>query len=399
MVELRRACFIIWVSALVTMAGGCSRPIGTISGSNEVLPQLRSVFDDLDNAVNEGRGYKDFLNPDGFPTGGLLAWSESYLMQGYAEMFRATGDERYLDKLYAHIESVTRNRDDFRGQEDWKGALVPAWGTDRFTEGGEWLHFVVDTGMITYPMLEFVQLVREFKIERLSDEVEAVLARVKEAVDYHDREWALQETGFGLYTFPEDFYSRANYVCPLSQQAAMGRSLLLLWTLTGEEKYRRKATDIAAALRSSFQDGGDGGYIWGVNVGVILDSNPVADISHSTITIHFVDLAYKAGIQFASDDLGKIVATVKRLFKGGRVADLIDGTGDYTYEITAGQYTFLTPYDCEIWKLCYDLLFEVHRVDLTAKYFQEDWWGTVMLGIARLANNARYIEAGQGGQS
>ncbi len=30
---------------------------------------LQEVFDDLDQGVNEGRGYKDYLNTDGFPTG------------------------------------------------------------------------------------------------------------------------------------------------------------------------------------------------------------------------------------------------------------------------------------------------------------------------------------------
>lgn len=357
-----------------------------------LIRSLREVFDELDMTVNEGAGYKDFLNPDGFPTGALLAWSESYLMQAYAEMFRATGDEYYLNKLYEHIKSVMRNRDDFRGQVDYKGNLVPAWGTDRYTKGEEWLHFVVHTGMITYPMLEFVQLVRECGIKRLLPESEAVLTRVKEAIDYHDKDWVLQDSGFGLYTFPEDFYGKSNYVCPLSHQAAMGRSLLLLWKLTGEERYRRKAADIAAALRHSFQETEQGTYVWGVNLGPLSDNNRAADISHSTITVHFVALAHEASIEFTADDMEKLTVTVKRLFCGDRIADRIDGTGDYTYEITAGQYAFLTPYDSEIWKLCHNLLFETYRVDLTAKYFQEDWWGTVMLGIARLASSAKHVE-------
>ena len=398
MLKSRGIWFIILTSVLVTLAAGCSQRSEPSARSNQLLLQLQLVFDDLDNAINEGKGYKDFLNSDGFPTGALLAWSESYLMQAYAEMFQATGDERYLDKLSDHVESVLRNRDDFRGQVDWKGDLAPAWGTDRYTKEGDWKHFAVHTGMITYPMLEFVQLVREFGIDRLSDEAEAILVRVKEAVDYHDKEWVVQDLGFGLYTFPEDYYGRPNYICPLNQQAAMGRSLLLLWKLTGEERYRQKATDIAAALKYSFQEDEQGAYVWGVNLGPPSHSNPVDDISHSTITIHFVTLAHQAGIEFTANDMEKITSTVKRLFSGGRVARRIDGTGDYAYEIAAGQYAFLTPYDREIWKLSHDLLFEIYRVDLTAKYFQEDWWGTVMLGIARLANNAKYIKVGGGSQ-
>jgi hypothetical protein len=126
--------------------------------SSTRLQSQQEVFDDLDQRVNEGRGYKDYLKPDGFPTWALLAWSESYLMQAYAEMFRATGGRRYLDKLYDHINSVIYNRDDIRGQVDYKDELVPALRTDRYTKDKAWMHFAAHTGMITYPRLEFVQL-------------------------------------------------------------------------------------------------------------------------------------------------------------------------------------------------------------------------------------------------
>lgn len=358
-----------------------------------IKPQsLREVFDALDQQVNEGRGYKDNLNTDGFPTGALLAWSESYLMQSYAEMFRATRDENYLDKLYEHIDSVMHNRDDFREQVDYKGELIPAWGTNRYTKNKTWMHFAVHTGMITYPMLEFVQLVRNFRIQRLTKEAETVLALVQESVNYHDKEWKPQETGYGLYTYPEDFYHKSNYVLPLNQQAAMGRSLILLWKLTNEKKYFERARDIALAIKASLQPAKFGGYVWGVQIGPLSDNNGLEDISHGAITIDFIRLAYEEGIVFTSQDIQRITFTIKHLLADGRAERYVDGTGDYSYEIAAGQYAFLTPYDHEIWQLCYKLLFEIYRVDLTAKYFQEDWWGTVMLGIARLANNAKYIE-------
>jgi len=185
---------------------------------SNILPQskniesLKKVFDKLDKRVNEGKGYQDYLNPDGFPTGALLAWSQSYLMQGYAEMFRATGDEYYLDKLFEHVKAVMRNRDDFRGQRNWKGDLVPDWGTDRYRKVGDWKHLVVIAGMITYPMLDFVRLVREYRIERLEEEAEEILSRVKETVDYHNAQWVVQESGFGLYTYDEGYYGISNYV-------------------------------------------------------------------------------------------------------------------------------------------------------------------------------------------
>lgn len=348
---------------------------------------LQEVFDDLDQGVNEGRGYKDYLNTDGFPTGALLAWSESYLMQAYAEMFRATGDGRYLDKLYNHINSVMCNRDDIRGQVDYKDELVPAWGTDRYTRGVDWMHFAAHTGMITYPMLEFVQLAREHSADELCEEASEVLSRARESIDYHDRDWVVQESGFGLYTYPEDYYHKANYIIPLSQQATIGRSLVLLWDLTGDQSYYEKARDIALGIKASLQETEWVGYVWGVQMGPISDRNPIADVSHSTVTVDFIRLAYEHGIVFDDGDLRNVACTIKHLLSDGRAERYINGTGDYAYEITAGQYALLSPYEPEIWELCYRLLFELYRIDLTGRYFQEDWWGTVMLGIARLTHH------------
>ncbi|MEA3431782.1 MAG: hypothetical protein U9R01_03755, partial [candidate division WOR-3 bacterium] len=79
---------------------GCGKEVSV--NDREEYPttdSLCSLFDELDNKVNNGEGYSKYLNIDGFPTGALLAWSESYLMQAYADMYRATGDIKYLDKL------------------------------------------------------------------------------------------------------------------------------------------------------------------------------------------------------------------------------------------------------------------------------------------------------------
>jgi len=384
----------IWVAAIMILIGCLlltqfSQDRASNAAKTECrdssVAQLKVIFDHLDSQVNNGDGYKDYLNPDGFPTGALLAWSESYLMQAYAEMFRATGDEKYLDKLSEHVKSVLNNRDDYRGELDYKGDLVPAWGTNRFTKNGAWKHFVAHTGMITYPMLEFVFLVREHGVSRLSAQAEGVLEKVEESIRYHDDQWVVQEAGYGLYVYREDFYHKPNYVCPLSQQAVMGRSLLLLGELTGSKVYLRQASDIATAIKASLQDNGNEGYVWGVFVSDKQEDTTVADISHSTATIDFAMLAYQAGIVFDQTDMGRFARTVKALWQNGRVPRYIDGTGDYTYEIAAGQYAFLAQFDLEIWDLCHDLLFKMYKVDIIGRYLQEDWWGTVMLSIARLA--------------
>jgi hypothetical protein len=352
------------------------------------LIKLRTAFDTLDQNVNKGNGYKDNLNSDGFPTGGLLAWSQSYLMQGYAELYRATGDEYYLEKLLDHSESVMKNRDDYKGQTNHSGYLVPAWGTNFFTKVGDWKHFITHTAMIVYPMIELVDLVRKEKVERFYLRAEILLSKICEAVNYHDNQWVLQESGHGLYTYDEGYYGRHNYIIPLSMQATMGRTLLMLWQVTQEDKYRDKAIDIAFAIKNSMEiDKRDNGYIWGVHVGPLSNDNRVADISHSAITIHFVVLAHEAGIIFDKNDIICIVTTVKRCIKNDRATSLIDGTGGDSLELSACQLAFLSLYDNEIWIQFYNILFNLYMIEITGKYLQEDWWGVAILSIARLAGS------------
>lgn len=117
------------------------------------------------------------------------------------------------------------------------------------------------------------------------------------------------------YVYPEDFYKK-DYINPLNQQATMGRSLILLYKLTGNDEYLNKASSLTELIKSSLQDNGKGGYILGDAIpGKISDKNKVVDISHATITIHFGYLAYKNNIAFDEEDMLKFTKTIKDLAK------------------------------------------------------------------------------------
>jgi len=353
------------------------------SADEYTASQLCRLFDELDDKVNEGKGYSKCLNTDGFPTGALLAWSESYLMQAYANMYKATGDVKYLDKLQAHTLSVLANRDDKIGRKDYKGELAPSWGTDRYTPNHEWMHFVAHTGMITYPMLEFVKLVKESNIEKYLVGANTILTQAEQAVRYHDKEWRQD-----YYVYPDDFYKK-DYIVAMNQQAAIGRSLLLLYELTGNEEYLNRARLIAEFINAKgILQGNDGGFLLldRFTPGKTEPDSTIADISHATITIHFAYLAYENGIIFTEGDMAEFTKTIKSLAQANdnHFPKYLDGTGNFDYEIAAGQYAFLAEFDSEIYNSITDLLFNHLKVDQTAKYMQEDWWGTVMLSLSRL---------------
>jgi len=307
------------------------------------IAYLNVLFDKLDAAVKKGEGYSRYLNTDGFPTGALLAWSESYLLQAYVNMYRAVGKKKYLDKLSSHINSVISNRDDKTGQKDYQGNLIPAWGTNKYTKNKEWTHYAVHTGMIAYPILDFVQLVKDTNASKYKNDADTFLEEIEKSVDYHNKYWVSNH-----YVYPEGL-NKKDHALAVNQQAAMGRCLILLYKITGKQDYLEKATLLAEFIKDkSVRPADSGGYVVTdiFRPGENVTTDKIADISHAVITIHFAYLAYKNDIVFDKTDMLKFAKNI---------ADSIT-----------------------------DLLFKKLRIDLTARYMQEDWWGQLMLGLSRL---------------
>ncbi|WP_157248616.1 hypothetical protein [Nonomuraea typhae] len=68
-------------------------------------------------------GGSSYRNPDS----ATLAWGESYIMRSYLDVYQATGDTAWLDKLVTHADTVIANADDVDGD----GFL--GWSTSRYS--------------------------------------------------------------------------------------------------------------------------------------------------------------------------------------------------------------------------------------------------------------------------
>jgi hypothetical protein len=310
-------------------------------------------------------------------------------------MYRATGNIKYLDKLHQHIQSVLSNRDDKIGQSNYRNELAPTWGTDRYTKNKERMNYLVHTGLITYPMLDFTELIRKSNIVKYFDAADEILREAEQSVKYHDNEWRKDH-----YVYPEDFYDK-DYIIPINQQAALGNSLVLLSKLTGKQEYMEKAMSLAKFIKdTSVQKHNNAeGYVLKDTFmpGKVKPDDKIVDISHAALTIHFAYLAYDNGIEFDRKDMERFAKTIKQLAcdNDNHFPAYLDGRGDFDREIVAGQYSFLAEFEEEIYDSLIDLFFNHLRISQTAKYLQEDWWGTVMLGLSRLAicqNNSARID-------
>jgi hypothetical protein len=228
-----------------------------------------------------------------------------------------------------------------------------------------------------------LDLTKEFNIERYFDTADKVLKEVEQSIKYHDPE---QKENY--YVYPEDFYKK-DYLIAINQQSAIGRSLILLYKITGEKKYLEKVRSLAKFIKdTSIKKDPTGRYELrdAFMPGKTIPEGKIVDILHATLTIHFVYLAYKNGIIFTKEDMEKFTETIKWLAisNDNHFPRYLDGTGDFDYEITAGQYAFLAEFDRDIYDSVSDLLFNKLKINSTAKYMQEDWWGTVMLSLSRL---------------
>lgn len=60
---------------------------------------------------------------------GLYAWGESYYLSGLLLMYRAYGDQSYLDKFEDRVDHVLASTDAARGVTDYTGRSGPCWRT------------------------------------------------------------------------------------------------------------------------------------------------------------------------------------------------------------------------------------------------------------------------------
>jgi hypothetical protein len=103
----------------------------TYGSSTYTLEDWIDKFDALDTAINSNhQGYttSNYIAPGGDASANI-AWAQSYLMQGYLDMYQATGDTKYLDYFtdqFDNIESHYYVDDAWQPIESFSYSINPA---------------------------------------------------------------------------------------------------------------------------------------------------------------------------------------------------------------------------------------------------------------------------------
>ncbi len=272
---------------------------------------------------------------------GGIAWGLSYRMISLNEMFRATGDRKYLDANLRCIRAVLAATDDKIGKKLWNERVVKAWGCDIYAERGRAL-FAVHTGIIAAPILDFLLLAKEVPAlkEQLGDEYQQILDGAKAALGEHDRQWRDgPEAGAGHYVGLDQENSLENKPLPGNRLSAMGWALWISWKVSGDTAHRDHARAIGHYMKNRLTVGTDGAYYWPYALPEQPVTEPRAredikgeDSSHGGLTMEVMFTLANDNEIFTAEDMKHFAKTAMDGYArraDGILMTSINGTGAY----------------------------------------------------------------------
>jgi hypothetical protein len=340
--------------------------------------QLIEKFESYDMAINNGEGYSKATNEER-----TLAWAQSYLMEGYLDMYEATKQKKYLDTFVTQADRVCNNTDKARGLADYKGRLRLGWATIT-NKNKSRLVTTLSSGMILYPMLKFSLLVKKHpdKLTGYKETAKKYTQFAGDALTEFDSQWRFDsQKNEGHFQWDGDEPLGASVKLPkaFNDQLAIGRIIILLYDLTGNQEYLKRGEALANYFKRNLILDGEK-YVWRYrpNLG---EKSKIEDISHGAIDIDFALQAYKKGIIFNKQDMKRFANTFLFTCRNGRFTQFIDGTDDKKnladYGNAVGRWLELSEFECGVYNAVYEYLPE----SLGSK---KKVHPSSMLGIAKL---------------
>ncbi len=300
----------------------------------------RVRFETANYALNKGDGLKTYNNENA-----ALGTNEAYILSAYVVMYRATGDRIYLDRLVDHADSVLKSRDDVLGVTEYNGASSACWRNTNLQPAKQPYCYLFHSAMITWPLAEFaVDVYADGSLWTLTtpggatykQKADEYIQKVKETIAFHEPTWKDgPNAGEGHYIHEADatFLSVAGKEVRLAHEAAMGRTLLAMSSVTGDAAYAAKAAALAKRVKGQLAVQVNGSYAWNGLGGTY--KAPGDDISNGAVVADFAYLAFKAQVGFDATDMTRFADTFFRnIYKDS--ATLYDNVGGGGAANTAG---------------------------------------------------------------
>jgi len=263
---------------------------------------------------------------------GKFSWFGWTCMNAELMMYQVTGEKVHIDRVLDWGERFMANRSDRRGlRDDYRGRIVKSWVGNDYTFGLNYAEGS-STGLLCHPMAEAVYWV--YADESLRAEYgERAAVLLREVIDTMEEFDADFRDGPGVGE--GHYYNQYNDVTygqpqePLNLQNAIGRTLVDLYLVTGEEKYRQRAEKLARFMKNLMRPVEDH-VVWPYSTYRLrYESDHVEDFSHAGLNVMFAFECYRAGIVFNEEDMRRMANTLKWMYRGPEVgyADRLNGEG------------------------------------------------------------------------
>lgn len=297
--------------------------------------ELEAKFNNIDTAFHNGQGTSD----TNIPT--FWAWDNALIVEGYLNMYDATGDTTYLDSVVANTDRLIAKASDYDGDGllDWEALESP-------------IDPILTYSRTLLPMIKFTYMVKRDHLTAYMTKADEYMAFVVDNfIPIYEDRWRT----CGNMGFWEDNGRSA----PNNRASGVGRIYLYLYLITGEQVYFDASLAYANKLKSTLLTRTDGPtgtpfYFWNYNnragcttVGQEwvcsfecpadadnsctnnpegwLCSGPL-EMSYGNYDIMLILDYHEAGIVFGSADVQKIVGT----FNEGILVDTAEVNGVYT---------------------------------------------------------------------
>ncbi|MCM3111973.1 hypothetical protein [Lederbergia lenta] len=302
--------------------------------TNEITSQTEELETDkiiTQSLFDEWYHQDQLWSIDQFPGNGLnykghqYAWGWSYVANSLIDMYKATGDEKYLEILIPQVEYIFTQTDEKLGIESFSntGLSLPAWSDGgHYTIGKFNYIYPVHTGMIILPILRFVDSVKEDNISRFNSKAEEFLRESAKslAIHNHTNMWIDISETEGFYRghpYGQEIVSEANKIGIPNRIFAYLAAAGMYDKITGGSVYTPRINKSLEYFKNYLlkYDEKSNSYYW--SYWEYLNKESWEDISHAAVTIYGIFILNKeAGFTtFTNEDFVKFSNIVNKLVK------------------------------------------------------------------------------------
>jgi hypothetical protein len=241
----------------------------------------------------------------------VLAWRWAYSAEAALIAHRRTGDHRFLQWLVTTYNQALSLRDCELGLMDsYRKRITKTWGTGIYDQNCEWISHISLGGRITYPSLDFADLVlneRQRYASFVDDALHFIDAGIEAIEEYKEDFISVPRQNICYYYMP-----LKNKVEAVNHVNSFINSLIILYKLTKNATYRERAQECCQVFKNEIQTTASGAYYWHLRprwAKTKQRSNPPERIWKAQVSAATAQVAYRNSIVFNRADMDGFAKT------------------------------------------------------------------------------------------